>query len=937
VRTCAYDPPTLAAAPLRCPPRGSNSRFGAARQRSLLRLAAAALVGFAAFVHGQVATAGDVAAAAEPAVPDLRLPEGARPLAYDVTLTVVPGEPWAAGEIAIDVELDRPHPFVWLNADGIDVTHASVDESPSVPAGANASLNSSGVRATRVRVAANRDQFLGLAFDPALPAGRHRITLAYRAAQNRNSTRGIFTLEDGGAWYSMTQFEPISARKAFPCFDEPQLKATWRIALRIPRDMTAVSNTRVVAQEDASDTLTVVRFAPTDPLPSYLVAFAVGHWETVSAGTLGRRPTPMRLVAPRGQKAALAFGVRTFPALFTLEERWFGIAHPFPKLDHVAIPLGVRFAMENAGMITYGAPILLQPGTATPAFRHTLASIAAHEIAHQWFGNLVTPVWWDDIWLNEAFATWFAEKTVDAWQPGYERGAQRVHARGDAIEEDRLASARRIREPIRARGDIFNAFDSITYEKGATVIGMFEGWVGEEPFRRGVRDYLERHRYGNATVDDFLGALDAATGRPVRSAFATFLDQNGVAEVGVALECSPGRARLALSQRRHAAQGDDVPAQQWQIPVCARYGDGRASQTACTLLTEPKGELDVGRACPAYVVANAGGRGYYLPAYDADLLARLARHRDALTPAEYASVLYDLRALVRAGSVPGAQALEWASAASRSRDRHIMVAAIALASFVRDELVSDDERARFSTFVRREFAPRARALGFAPRRGESDDEELLRRSLLGFAAPEDPALAAEARRLARKWLGDRKAVDAGLADTLLLIAARTGDAKLFDAMLAEARRTSNRLDRRNLMIALDAFGDPALARRGLGLLLDPQIDIRDAMTALGLAASRTPPSRVPHAFIVEHFEALAARVDADAPGGWPGYAANLCSEADRDDVARFWQRRVTSYAGGERNLAQTLESIASCSRLRVRERGSVGAFLARYGTTAPVR
>ena len=899
------------------------------RARAWLRLAAAVLVGFTVSAHGPRAAAADVVATAETAAPGLRLPQGARPLGYDVTLTVVPGEPSAAGVIAIDVEVDRPHSILWLNADGIDVSQASVD--------ASSSTTESGVTATRVRVVANRDQFLGLAFEPALPAGRHRVTLAYRAAQNRNSSRGIFTLEDGGTWYSMTQFEPISARKAFPCFDEPHFKAPWRIALRIPRHMTAVSNTPVVAEEDVPDAQKLVRFAPTDPLPSYLVAFAVGHWETASAGTLGRRPTPMRLIAPRGQKAALGFAVRSFPQLFTLEERWFGIAHPFAKLDHVAIPLGVRFAMENAGMITYGAPILLQPGSATPAFRHTLVNIAAHEIAHQWFGNLVTPAWWDDIWLNEAFATWLAEKTVDAWQPGYERGAQRVHARADAIEEDRLASARRIREPIRERGDIFNAFDSITYQKGATVIGMFEGWVGEEPFRRGVRDYLEHHRYGNATVDDFLGALDAATGRPVRSAFATFLDQNGVPEVGVALDCSQGRARLALTQRRHAAEGDHVAAQQWQIPVCARYGDGGASRTACTLLTEPKGELEVGPSCPALVVANAGGRGYYLPAYDPDLLARLARRRDALTPAEYASVLYDLRALVRAGSVSGAQALEWASVAARSRDRHVMVAAIALASFVRDELVSDDERARFSAFVRREFGPRARALGFAARRGESDDEELLRRSLLGFAAPEDPVLAAQARGLARKWLANRKSVDAGLADTVLLIAARTGDTALFDAMLAEAHRTSNRLDRRNLMIALYAFGDPALARRGLGLLLDPKVDIRDAMTALGISASRMPPSRVPHAFIAEHFDALAARVDPDAPGGWPGYAAELCSEADRDAVAAFWKSRVASYAGGERNLAQTLEAIESCTRLRARERARVDKFLARYRTAAPSR
>jgi alanyl aminopeptidase len=405
------------------------------------------------------------------------------------------------------------------------------------------------------------------------------------------------------------------------------------LTLRVPRDMVAGSNTPVVAESDDEGARKIVRFAATDPLPSYLVAFAVGHWETVSAGTLGKRSTPMSLIAPRGKKAALAFGAHAFPELFALEERWFGIDYPFAKLDHIAIPLGVRFAMENAGLITYGAPILLQPATATPAFRHAAANIGAHEMAHQWFGNLVTMQWWDDIWLNEAFATWFAEKMVDAWRPAYERGTGRVHARAHAMETDRLVSARRIRQPIVVRGDIFNAFDSITYQKGATVIGMFEGWVGDEPFRRGVRSYLDQHRYGSATVRDFLDALGAASGRPVAPAFATFLDQNGVPEVSVALACTNGRARLSLEQRRYAAQETSAAEQRWQIPVCARYGSGSASRTACTLLAGREGSLDLGSGCPAFIVANAGGRGYYLPAYSADLLARLARHRAALTSA----------------------------------------------------------------------------------------------------------------------------------------------------------------------------------------------------------------------------------------------------------------------------------------------------------------
>ena len=479
----------------------------------------------------------------------------------------------------------------------------------------------------------------------------------------------------------MSNFEPDSARRAFPCFDEPGFKVPWQLTLRVPRPLVAVSNTPVVSQTDLADGMKAVRFAETRPLPSYLVAFAVGKWQSVGLGRVGMKPTPMSIIVPQGRVADAAFVARAYPQIFARLEDWFGIPYPYEKLDQIAIPLTVGFAMENVGLITYGSTNLLaKPGAATPRFRHAAANIGAHEMAHQWFGNLVTTQWWDDIWLNEAFATWFAAKMVDQWQPDYERGAGRSVERAQAIDEDMLASARRIREPIASRGDILNAFDSITYQKGATVIGMFEGWIGEEPFQRGVRSYLAARRDGNATVDDFLGALGTASQRPVAPAFATFLDQNGVPQVEVKLQCGAGGAKLALSQRRLTPLGTkDAAGQRWQIPVCARYGRGTTTRQSCTLLTDVSAALELQGGCPAFVFANAGGRGYYVPSYDAEMLARLGADRHALSPPEYASLLYDLRALVRAGSLSGAEALEWVRAAGRSRDRHVVEAAIALA------------------------------------------------------------------------------------------------------------------------------------------------------------------------------------------------------------------------------------------------------------------
>ena len=869
--------------------------------------------GFSISLHAQ-APAPPTAIDREYAPPPLRIPDGSRPTRYELTLTVIPGEANAPGEITIDVELDRPLPVLWLNADDVTVSRASVSAA-----------------ATEVTVLAGVQQFVGLAFKPALPAGRHRLTLAFEGEQARNAARGIFALQDGGDWYAMTQFEALSARRAFPCFDEPGFKVPWQLTLRVPRPLVALSNTPVESETDAGEGMKAVRFAETRPLPSYLVAFAVGPWQTIDLGRFGMKPTPMRIIVPRGRIADASFVSRAYPQIFERLERWFGIAYPYEKLDQIAIPLTVSFAMENVGLITYGAPNLLaKTDASTPRFRRGSASVGAHEMAHQWFGNLVTTAWWDDIWLNEAFATWFAAKMVDQWRPDYERGAARSAERARAIAEDMLASARRIREPIASRGDVLNAFDSITYQKGATVIGMFEGWIGEAPFRRGVRRYLELRRDGNATVGDFLGALGAGSNRPVAEAFSTFLDQNGVPQLDVKLQCTTNGATLALSQHRLTPLGVTEGADQlWQIPVCARYGNGATTRQSCTLLAKKSGTLALQGACPKFVFANAGGHGYYVADYRDGLLERLAVDRNKLSPSEYAGLLYDVRSLVRAGSLSGAQALEWVRAAGSSRDRHVVEAAIQLATFVRDTLVGDAERERFAAFVRGVFGDRARTLGYAPRRNESDDDQLLRRTVVPFVANEDPRLAAEARRLAVAWTSNHKAIDPGMVDVVLLNAAQTGDATTFDALLAEAKATSDSLDRRNLMVALLAFRDPTLARRGLGVMLDPAFDIRESTTALWISSKAISPRRDTHDFIAANFDALAKRVSSDTPGYWPSYAASLCSENDRAAVETFWRDRIANYAGGERTLKQALEQIQLCTALRAAQERAVAAFLAR--------
>jgi len=855
----------------------------------------------AALVFAPSTCAADPSAAPSAEPPAWRLPAGVRPTRYQVSLSVVPGEATVAGDIAIDVELDRAQDVLWLNADSLKVTRAVTE-----------------LTDTRATLLTGHEQFLGVAFAPALTAGRHRLTLSFEAEQSQNTTRGVFALKDNGSWYAMTQFEAISARRAFPCFDEPGFKTPWQLTLRVPRDLVALSNTRVLSETSGDDGFKTVRFEETRPLPTYLVAFAVGPWEMVDVGSVGIHPTPTRIVVPRGRFADTGFPASAYPELFAQLEKWFDIPYPFDKLDHIAIPLTVGFAMENAGLITYGAAgFLAKPGAEAPRYRRGAANVGAHEIAHQWFGNLVTTAWWDDIWLNEAFATWIAAKMVDRWRPDYEHGAARIDERAQAIEADALASARQIRQPVNSRGDIYNAFDSITYQKGATVIGMFEGWVGEETFRRGVHNYLEARRDGSATTSEFLASITNESRLPVARAFNTFLNQNGVPQVDVRLQCTAAGAKLVLTQHRLELHGSaQATAQQWEIPLCIRYGKGSASRQACALMTEKSMTLPLKGGCPAYVFANAGGRGYYVPDYRDNLLARLAARHEAMSTAEYTSLLYDLQALVRSGSVKSAQAMSWVALAAAADDRHVVLAAANLAEFAGNTLVADADRPQFSSFVRRVFGPRARVLGFASKPGETDDDQLMRRELLRLVAPEDPELSAEARRLALAWIKDRTTLDPGLVDVVLVTAGRTGDAAMFDALLAEAKATEDRLDRRNLMMALFAFTDPLLAQRGMALLLDPAFDARESWTALNRGHYWNPTRRATSEFIMSNFDALARTVGPDAPGRWPEYASGLCSEIDKSALTAFWSGRVKNYPGAERELAQAVEAIQICARVR---------------------
>ncbi len=869
-----------------------------------------------------LALAGPALAGPGPEPPTLRLPSTAEPAGYAVELGIDPGQDTFRGSVDIEIRIKEKTGLLWLNASDLTIAKAS----------ANA-----GGRVVGVRTVPGGENFVGFAFDRPLAPGSVTLHVEYTGKVDETSTQGVFRQKDGEDWYVFTQLETTDARRAFPCFDEPSYKVRWQLTLRIPGKTTAVSNTPIEFESAGADGVRVVRFRRTEPLPSYLVAFAVGPFEYLEAGTAGAKKTPIRIVTPRGKASQGRYAAQTTGPLLERLEAYFGIPYPYEKLDQLAIPQTVTFgAMENAGLITWSERSLLAPPEEeTIRFQRDQASTNAHEMAHQWFGDLVTLAWWDDVWLNESFATWMADRTIIEWKPEWAEDVSRVVASSNVMFEDMLVSARKIRQEIVTNDDIVNAFDGISYQKGAAVLTMFEAWTGPEKFRAGVHDYLEAHRFGNATVKDFLQAIESATRPGVAAAFSTFLDQPGVPVVAVALDCAGGPPGLSLSQKRLLPLGSTGAASEtWRVPVCARAGSGGKDARACSLLTEAKGSMPApGGACPAWVLANDGGLGYYRALYEGDLLRRLVAAADKeLTVAERVGVIRDVNALAEAGELPMFDALALVPRFSGSPSRQIVESTVRIASDIHRHLVPPDLKPGYARFVSKMYGERARALGFTPKPGESDDTRLLRNELVGFVALEadEPGLQAEARRLALKWLDDRTAVSADMVGDVLDVAARYGDRALFERFRAAAKTAPERRDRGRLYIALGGFVDPVLLKEAFALSLDPSLDFRETRyayySALGTDAGRTALWD----FVKANFDAIIARMPRETTGGITYVASGFCDAAREKDAKAFLGGRVEKLPGGTRNLAQTLESVQLCTAARAAQEPSVREFLKKY-------
>ncbi|MDQ2712899.1 MAG: ERAP1-like C-terminal domain-containing protein [Acidobacteriota bacterium] len=858
--------------------------------------------------------------------PELRLPTGVTPTSYQVSLKLDPDSQTFSGSVAIKVDIKQPVQTIWLNATKLDV--------------ANASLKAGG-KTLVAKAAPSGDDFVGLTFDSPVPAGPAEIAIAYTGHIRQGNSSGVFGMEDKGNKYLFTQFEQIDARAAFPCFDEPSYKVPWQLTLDVPEQDDAVSNTPVLKQ-DARDGRKIVQFKQTKPLPSYLVAFAVGQFDFVPAGYAGKNRAPIRIVTPKGHAAEAKYAAEVTATILTRLEDYFGIPFPYEKSDQVAIPVTFGFgAMENAGMVTYAQNILLsKPETDTTSRQRECASVEAHELAHQWFGDLVTTAWWNDIWLNEAFATWMEQHLLADWKPEWQTRAEDVDSKLGAEAQDSLVSARKIRQEIKTKDDISNAFDSITYNKGASVIGMFENYVGPAQFRQGVQSYLKRYAFGNATAPEFLDSVSSAIKKDINKPFSTFLNQAGVPLVSVTLQCSGGTPSLRMEQERSLPIGSPGSKDQvWQIPVCVRYGAGEHGQSACTLMTEQKTDWTLkGNGCPAWVEGNDNAVGYYRIAYKGNLLSALTEGdmQNRLSTPERVDLAGNTQALSHSTQLSVAEALSLVPKFKDDTSRFVVERAVTLASSPREHLVPEDLIPNYQRFVLKNFQARAEQLGWTPKPNESDDVRLLRPNLLPAVAVDghDEALAKQARELTDKWFENRNAIDPNLTSAVLDTAAAFGDKALADHFLAEFKKTSDRQERGQIVNALGSFRDKAAIESDMQAVLSGDVPYIEGLRLL-FAGQDSPATRdLAFDFMQAHFDEIAAKRPGgggfDAGSLFPYVGASYCDQQSQEKLKAFFEPRVDKFVGAPRILSQVLESINVCIATKAAQEPGVAEFLKQY-------
>ncbi len=747
------------------------------------------------------------ASSAVAAEPDrIVLPDNVVPVHY--SLSVVPDAVKLSftGSVTIDIDVKQATKQIELNAADLVFKRVSLK----------------GIAKAPVVIFDGAQETALLTFASTVSAGHHVLTIDYTGKINQQAA-GLFALDYDSASGSkralFTQFENSDARRFLPCWDEPGHKATFTLAATVPAGLMPLSNTPVAKTQKLADGMAKVTFAESPKMSSYLLFFGLGDFERISRKVNG---VDIGIVVKRGDTDKAQYALDAASQILPYYEDYFGMKFPLPKLDLIAGPGQSQFfgAMENWGAIFYfERDLLIDPRISTQNDQRDVYSVIAHEMAHQWFGDLVTMDWWDGIWLNEGFASWMADKSTDHFHPEWKMWLGALNEKESAMRVDARDGTHPIITPIHDVLQADQAFDTITYSKGESVIRMFEVYVGADAFRDGVRAYIKAHAYGNTVTDDLWRELDKTAPHPMTQVAHDFTLQAGIPLIRV----TPNADGIHLTQDRFAVDDSGKAGGSWHVPVTVSSVSGTVLWQGLVSADAP---VDVPVPAGTVAVVNAGQAGYFRTAYDPASLAKLSADFQVLGSADQLGLLNDTKALGYAGYTPLSDFLGLTDRVTPDFDPTVLsVVATRLGqlNFLYEGLPG---QAAFQAYGRSVLKPIFAKVGWTAEPGESQNTALLRSDLLEtLGTLDDPDVIAEARKRFAAYLKDPTSLSADLRHDVLRIVADHADAATWDQIHDLAKAAKSNLEKRGLYVLLAQAHDRNLASKALKLSLDDEVPV----------------------------------------------------------------------------------------------------------------
>ncbi|MGC2109775.1 MAG: M1 family metallopeptidase [Candidatus Korobacteraceae bacterium] len=848
-----------------------------------------------------------------------RLPGGASPNHYSLAVTINFPNNSFDGDETINLTLSKPTTSITLNAVEIDFHDVTV---------------TAGGQTQTAKVASDeKNEMATFNVDKELPAGPALVHIKYTGHLN-DKLRGFYLSTYNGRKYEVSQMESTDARVAFPCFDEPSYKATFDMTAIVDKGDTAISNGEVVSDKPGPGDKHTIKFSTSPKMSSYLVALTVGDWKCVSDMTDGVK---VSVCTVPGKENLAHFPLEASKAILHYYNNYYGIKYPLPKLDNIAVPDFQAGAMENWGAIIYReTALLIDDKTASVGSKQGVTETIAHEMAHQWFGDLVTMAWWDDIWLNEGFATWMTPHPIAAWQPDWMVGQGVVANTDRSISGDSVKNTRPIHQAAATRAEIEQLFDGIAYGKSAAVLHMLESYLGPDTFRKGVNLYLKEHAYGNATAADFWSAMARASKQPVDQIMPTFVLQPGVPFVDVDAKCDGGNTTLKLSQKRYFNTPDlfNAPDEQiWQIPVCAKgINETSAGNQQCFLLTQREQQFTL-KGCSKFVFPNSSALGYYRFGYDSAALHGLGNAVDTvLTPEERIALIGNEWALMRVGKHSMGDYLALGAQLKNTPGADLLASFGDRLQTIHDHMLTGADRPEFQAWLRTQFSPLLQQLGYNGRPSDTPEEKQ-KRSLLfeGLGnMGNDPEVIQQARTMIQSYMKDTASIDPTLAGAVVAVAARHGDTELYNQYKAAMKSAKSPQEYYRYFYGLAVFPDSSLTKQTMDSTLTADVRGQDLYVLLALLAN--PDSQdATWDFMRAHFDELSKKTGGGLGGvGIFLYGTqNFCSTQKATEVQQFFEQHP--FPGTERNQKEAIEAINGCVELRNQQQSNLSAWLKTQG------